>query len=51
MKIKIFLLFILLLFLTGCTGTKPGIVKGLVTWQYNDIIGTKPDVGADINSK
>ncbi|MGI5881167.1 MAG: hypothetical protein ACOX6L_11430 [Syntrophomonadaceae bacterium] len=26
----------------------PGAVKGLVTWQYNNLIGTKPDVGATI---
>jgi hypothetical protein len=31
--------------------TKPtgfGGVKGDITWQYNDFIGTKPDVGAEI---
>ncbi|MDX1806603.1 MAG: S-layer homology domain-containing protein [Paenisporosarcina sp.] len=25
-----------------------GTVKGSVTWQYNDFIGTKPDVGAKV---
>ncbi len=27
---------------------KPGTVKGLITWQYNDFVGTKPDVGATV---
>jgi len=28
------------------TPTLIGSIKGNVTWQYNDVIGTKPDVGA-----
>jgi len=34
-----------LLFLVGCND-KPGAVKGLITWQYNKFVGTKPDVGS-----
>ncbi|TVX86805.1 hypothetical protein [Paenibacillus agilis] len=25
-----------------------GTISGVITWQYNDVIGTKPDVGAKI---
>lgn len=28
--------------------TETGSIKGNVTWQYNDFIGTKPDVGAKV---
>ena len=27
---------------------KPGRLQGLVSWQYNEFVGTKPDVGAKI---
>ncbi|KAF1085681.1 hypothetical protein SPSYN_01825 [Sporotomaculum syntrophicum] len=27
---------------------RPATINGLITWQYNDLIGTKPDVGATV---
>lgn len=38
----------LILFIGYKYTQKPGIVKGFISWQYNDLIGTKPDVGAKI---
>lgn len=28
--------------------TNTGSIKGLLTWQYNEYVGTKPDVGATV---
>lgn len=38
------------MFINGCAikEQKPGTMKGLITWQYNKLVGTKPDVGAEI---
>ena len=35
--------------MTNTYGNKGyGNVTGLITWQYNDYVGTKPDVGAKV---